>query len=380
MAAGGASSGVATTSSLGFNLWATTTDANFKTTTFGGHISVYNTASSSPTDFIFGSGTDCNTDGGSAINPIWDSYSSTTGAVAPGMVYSGISSTSPKTVLAYYGYISDTAHDGTINDLNSVLAFLFGTSTTKWNTNVTLDSSGNVRTGTMIKLATSTAGKIGMVGQAFNFVGASSQCVQTGNVPSNTWSVMSVSAWINQSSYTTDDALAFELSNNSNTSEGAFLDLNASGGPRIQVLLKGNSGYSYAYFAVPTAGWHHYVAVYDRTRNGASVAEVDLYIDGVFQPHVSDTTVDNTGNWDTAYPVNIGCRGGASLFSTATIDNVQIYNRVLNAMDVKTIYNNTCCMTKFWTFGAEEIPTAINNLAKAIIMGGAIIMGPFIIP
>ncbi len=72
--------------------------------------------------------------------------------------------------------------------------------------------------------------------------------------------------------------------------------------------------------------WHHLVGVFDNDANF-----MRTYFDGT----ICDTTVENNAPVDVDLPLYIASRGGASLFSRATIDEVAIYNRAISEDEVK---------------------------------------------
>ncbi len=72
--------------------------------------------------------------------------------------------------------------------------------------------------------------------------------------------------------------------------------------------------------------WHHLVGVFD---NDADYMRT--YFDGT----ACDTTVENNAPVDIDLPLYIASRGGTSLFSKATIDEVAIYNRAISEAEVE---------------------------------------------
>jgi hypothetical protein len=72
--------------------------------------------------------------------------------------------------------------------------------------------------------------------------------------------------------------------------------------------------------------WHHLVGVFDNDANF-----MRTYFDGT----ICDTTAENNAPVDVDLPLYIASRGGGSLFSRATIDEVAIYNRAISEDEVK---------------------------------------------
>ena len=127
MTAGGESGGVATTTTIGFQLAATTTLSTLAATSSSGRIQIltnYSSATSTPIDLIFTSGTDCNSDGGSLLDFYIESYASTTGAINAWLQSTDISSTTSKIVLMYYGNTSatDQSNKAGVWDTNKIFS------------------------------------------------------------------------------------------------------------------------------------------------------------------------------------------------------------------------------------------------------------------
>lgn len=75
--------------------------------------------------------------------------------------------------------------------------------------------------------------------------------------------------------------------------------------------------------------WHHYAVTIDYLTN------VSMYVDGVLRS--TDTTFSSSmGN--QAQPLQIGRRGDGNYF-VGDIDDVRIYNRVINSAEISALYN-----------------------------------------
>ena len=77
--------------------------------------------------------------------------------------------------------------------------------------------------------------------------------------------------------------------------------------------------------------WHHIVAVRD-----ADAKKILIYVDGSLNQQVVDSTTKDMSN--TA-PLTVGAGGGEDF--SGVLDEVHIYNRALNASEVKAVYENT---------------------------------------
>jgi hypothetical protein len=93
--------------------------------------------------------------------------------------------------------------------------------------------------------------------------------------------------------------------------------------------------------------WHYLVGVFDNDANF-----MRTYFDGT----TCDTTVENNAPVDVDLPLYIASRGGTSLFSKATIDEVAIYNRAISEAEVEqnfaakgfAMVSPADCLTETW--------------------------------
>ena len=106
----------------------------------------------------------------------------------------------------------------------------------------------------------------------------------------------------------------------------------------IQAALRGNEGTTANCYAQPSSGiWHHLAVVFDKSQTGGN--EVAFYVDGVSQtPSWSLAASTNTNNFGND-PIYLFSRGGASQFSSGTINDLRIYNRALTAAQIQQLYN-----------------------------------------
>ena len=93
--------------------------------------------------------------------------------------------------------------------------------------------------------------------------------------------------------------------------------------------------------------WHHLVGVFDNDAD-----HMRTYFDGT----VCDTTVENNALVDIDLPLYIASRGGTSLFSKITLDEVAIYSRAISEDEVKqnftakgfVMVSPAGCLTETW--------------------------------
>lgn len=86
--------------------------------------------------------------------------------------------------------------------------------------------------------------------------------------------------------------------------------------------------------SVETSGWHHIMYTYTGSRLASGVV---IYIDGVVASPTVQLNNLNTSTITSTAAFQINGRGGANNMWTGDIDDVQVYNYVLPASDVRRI-------------------------------------------
>jgi len=84
--------------------------------------------------------------------------------------------------------------------------------------------------------------------------------------------------------------------------------------------------------------WHHVVCIRDTESN-----LLLLYMDGTFDVSMADTT---TGSITNTEDLKIGARIAGNQYSNSIIDEVRIYNRALNAAEVKRLHESTLMLAR----------------------------------
>jgi hypothetical protein len=207
------------------------------------------------------------------------------------------------------------------------------------------DSSGNGNTGTLVNAPAWTPG---MDNGALQFTSSSNQYVDVGNASSLNFErtqSFSVAAWgyilpdFPNESYIISKRLAigpfqgFGLAQNpGNNNLTAFLcgvaDSSCAAG--IQVYTPNGS--------LSLSTWHHVAMTYD---GSSTAAGVHIYIDGVNQTlsvHADGLASSILNSNDMMVGVDAGFGG---TYCSGTLDDVRIYNRVLSAAEVSSIYYAT---------------------------------------
>ena len=151
--------------------------------------------------------------------------------------------------------------------------------------------------------------------------------------PLNNLSSFSVSFWAKPSSATS----------------GVEVNQKHSGGDRIACTLTSDgyayiipqsvSNYGYAQWSQFAGNWIYVCFVFDGSQTG-NANRAKIYINGresslTFVGTIPSTTGTNTGN------LEFGRRGSELTYSKGAIDDVRIYNRVLTAAEVQSIYRNS---------------------------------------
>jgi hypothetical protein len=147
-------------------------------------------------------------------------------------------------------------------------------------------------------------------------------------------STITVEFWLYVDSYTNDDAMTLEHTNNFNQNKGGFLiDPNApQAGGKFGVGIGTPDTRNDAYFERPSAGqWHHYAFVLDSSAPAAQ--QIVPYVDGKAVSYTKAATGTGSGAFANA-TLNFMSRGGAAYFERGALDEVAIYNRALSAAQI----------------------------------------------
>jgi len=356
MTAGGTSGGVATTTTSGFPLVATSTIADLKHADHGGKIELFNTASTTPTDVMITNGTDCNSDPGTTIDFFFESYASTTGAFVLWAQAPDISSTTAKTLLMYYGNGSatDQSNERAVFDAQGEAGVWTlghdGVATTT--VPDFRDSSPNTNDGTSQNM-NSTNLVDGQMDGALDFDGIDDNVTVNDSSSLDITGALTISTWI----YINDNVSA-RFWSSVNKNEGACgsrsyrMEIGVNNGSdtvsmHIYNDLCGSAVSASVNNVITANTWTHIVGVYQPSDF------IRLYVNGALSAEnissIPASIADSSSNLVLGEIVS-----GQLQAYTGRIDDVRVYNRGIHSMDIKTIYNNTLDSTTFWTFGAEE--------------------------
>ena len=188
------------------------------------------------------------------------------------------------------------------------------------------DASGHGITGT---LTNGPAWAAGRYGGAISLDG-NDDYVDLGNPTAlRLTGSMTVSAWINSSSFPADDASVVSKRG----SIGFQLDTTLDGGPRtVGFKLTSSTGADmirYGATALQTNTWYHVAGVYD-----AAAGTMTVYLNGQVDAGAQVGTITSTQQ-DSPENVRIGRRANGGYLFNGRVDDVRIYDRALSATEIQ---------------------------------------------
>lgn len=213
----------------------------------------------------------------------------------------------------------------------------------------TNDYSGNSNTAT-INGATLTEDRFGNSNSAYYLNGNSS--IVANNSPSFNSEVWSISAWYN----TTQNGAIQRLTNKggpSTTTTNYMCILMDASGKIYGTLWNGSSELQCKDVKATNDGnWHHVVYIRDVTQK-----KHFLFVDGILKSTSVDTytTLSNTSSF------TIGKNGPPDQYWTGKVDDIRIYNRVLNNTEVIALYNEGICFSNLSVTDTLVINTTITG-------------------
>ncbi len=204
-----------------------------------------------------------------------------------------------------------------------------------WATGAVTDSSGKGNTGTIVKMATSTAVATGKIGQALNFDGVNDyvNCIGGGSL-NLVDGDFSVSAWVNAKDFILD--LYGRILYKGETSAKGYTLMAGDTAATHDFFLFGTrdaGGTYHSKYSSPnklTGTWYHVVGV-------QSSGVLSIYVNGVSE---SGSDLGATPTINTATGLQIGQRGDNLRWFNGLIDEVRIYNRALGAGEISNLYNS----------------------------------------
>ena len=214
------------------------------------------------------------------------------------------------------------------------------------------DESGNGNNG-IVYNASVTPDRYNSSNSAYIFNGSNSRIMinQSSSLNTSTWSGISFSLWVYQTSYTNGQPFNIRASNQNDLA--VYLSSNAK--PQASNF---NSSLGFAFFvnspdSIYLNSWNHVVVTQNYT-----TGKFLLYINGIKK----DSTINNLNLVPSPY-INVGSRSssaGLSNFFNGSIDDIGLWNRELSNQEVSALYN-----------ACNSLPTvAILPLSNTIICQG----------
>lgn len=180
-------------------------------------------------------------------------------------------------------------------------------------------------------------------------------------------SAFSISAWIKRGSTGVNDTIVSKMESSGNF-RGYLVYISSTNVVKFvlrNVNLSSNRLFIDSTTTITDTDWHHILVTYD---GSSSVSGVKIYIDGVSDTVTTAGTLSATTL--NSSPFNIGARNSNSLFATATIDEVAIFNSELSQSDVSAIYgvgvpsslSSYSSLVSWWRCGDNDTaPTLTDN-------------------
>ncbi len=171
---------------------------------------------------------------------------------------------------------------------------------------------------------------------------------------------MTIAGWFNRSTYTTVDAI---VSKWDGTNPGYRVYIDDSADALNLEVFDGTDTYSVAAngYAITSAGWHHFVAVWDQD----SPANSEIYVDGLPLAATDSGTIGNIGTLANTIALSIGDTPGAGLQFAGSLDEIRIYDRAYSAEDVIMLYNQTAAtgvdtgLRGYWSMNAQDMTSTL---------------------
>lgn len=349
------SSQVATTTTNGFAMAATSTISDLKHTSHGGDIQVLkeddsNTPNQVPQDVVFTSGTDCNDDGGSKIDFYFEEYASTTGAFTAWVEPTDVSSTTDKTILMYYGNSSATDQEnesGVFGGLSEEAVWNLHEDPGSAGSGGILDSTANNTDGTDNGSMTSDDLVAGQVDGSLELDGGDDYIDAGDGFEFNTDFTLSLWVYANTINQTDQDTM-FSKDADADTFMRFEIDAENQQCTNDSLRLIYNETNFCGTSNISENTWYFFTITADLSND-----ELTFYVDSAVDATRSFTVSSNSNN----APIRIGV-DDLDQFIGAKLDNVSVYSRVLTSADIETQHNNMVDSSTFWTIGAEETEDA----------------------
>src|SRR5262249_55865262 len=190
------------------------------------------------------------------------------------------------------------------------------------------DSSGNNLNGTLVNNPSCTSGKIG---NALSFNGSNYVSVPASAALGNLTNNFTVTAWISPADLTSTHRIIgpSKVASNNGFGFGTY-------GSGLIFTTFNVQDYISSVITLGTGAWVHVAAVMNNNN-------VTFYVNGVSRQTVTGASPGNPNTDDPYYLGNTTYIGTPSLAEgwNGSLDDIRIFNRVLSASEIQTIYTDT---------------------------------------
>jgi hypothetical protein len=222
------------------------------------------------------------------------------------------------------------------------------------------DVSGNNNNGT-VSGASLTQDRFGVENKAYQFNGSSDYINVTNSTTLTITDETTLSAWVKRTRYNTIDMILEKGGDWTAGTTNYGLSLHYFNNMYYFFFNGGWRGTT----GVSDFEWHHYAAV---IKNGDTNPK--LYIDGVLKPIEFQEGPAQISLYPSTADLDIGAQLGTyTYYSANIIDDIRIYNRLLDSLEVTKLYNDSTTylppledgLVAYWPFDGNTDDSTSNN-------------------
>lgn len=220
--------------------------------------------------------------------------------------------------------------------------YTFNGPSINWRANQVTDVSGQGNTATLVSVSTTTSPVVGQLGQALQFNGAG-QYANMGNTFDQTGaSPFSIGEWFRSSAAgatiytivgkaTLSGVLGYQFGLN-------VLSGTAPNAGKVGVVFVATGTVIMrreTITAYNDGKWHYALFTYDGSKTRAGIL---IYIDGALSIMENSDSASFSGSLSNSANFEVGARDGASQPFSGAVDDVRVYNRLLSAAEIASLY------------------------------------------
>lgn len=208
------------------------------------------------------------------------------------------------------------------------------------------DQSGNGNNGT-VNGATLTADRFGNINSAYDFLNLSDM-ISISSITQTNVTQYSVAGWFRKTTSSINNEGSIFCGSDPLLVNGLRFHIGSDNQAAWGVENQGSSVWSYSQNQNYADGnWHFFAIIFDANIGIVDSTELKIYIDNIEIPKIQGlygtqsnvTAPINNQN----LPTIIGNVPGADDNFKGTLDDIRIYNRVLNTTEINSIYNEGVC-------------------------------------